>query len=167
MLHILIVFSAVSPLVLENRLVLALRSLTWTIFRLALTFIVAAMIYFATLLALVEIYSLDQPLGEAVYGIGFMIATFLALVIGSLVSPARLHGIIIPSICALAVIFPISLYLYYGLAGSWRAIYLLYLIGSIVGGYGVTRLTSANQNMARLKRILGPYQGTGQLYIAR
>jgi hypothetical protein len=162
MLHIMIVFSAVSPLVLENRMVLALRSLTWTTFRLALTFTVAAIVYFATLLALVEIYSLDQPLGEAVYGIGFMIATFLALLGGTLVSPARLAKIIIPGICTLAVIFPIGLYLYYGLTGSWRAIYLLYLIGSIAGGYGVTRLTSRNRDRPRLNRIPRPYTGTAQ-----
>ena len=145
MLQIVIALSAASPIVLEHRLVLRFRFWARTIFRLALAFVVAALVYFAFLLALVEAYPLGQPLGILVYGASFALATLLSVVAGILVSPGRLSAIIVQGGCMLAILFPLGLYFYFGIAGAWRATYLIYLMGSIAGGYGVAWLTSRTQ----------------------
>lgn len=142
MLQIVIALSAASPIVLQHRLVLRVRFWIGTVFWLALAFIVAALVYFALLMALVEIYPLGQPLSSLIYGASFALATLLSVIAGTVVSPKRLFRIIIPGGRMLAMMFPFSLYFYFGMAGAWRATYLIYLIGSVVGGYGVEWLTS-------------------------
>jgi hypothetical protein len=142
MLQIVIALSAASPIVLGHRLVLVFRFWARTVFRLALGFSVAIFGYFAVLFVVVESYSLSQPLGPAVYGGGFVLATLLGVIAGTLVSPARLSRLVIPGTCALALVFPIGLNVYLGVVADWRPAYLLYLLGSICGGYAVTRLTS-------------------------
>jgi hypothetical protein len=83
------------------------------------------------------------------YGIGFAVATLLAVIAGTLVSPARLSRIIIQGVCALAILFPLGVVVYFGMTGTWRSFYLLYLAGSMAGGYGIAGLTSG----ARLHHI--------------
>jgi hypothetical protein len=80
-------------------------------------------------------------------------ATLLAVITGTVVSPKQLSRIIIQGVCALAILFPLGVSVYFGMAGTWHAIYLLYLVGSIAGGYGVARLTLSAGDMPRLRPI--------------
>jgi hypothetical protein len=149
MLHIAVMFSAISPIVFEHRLAQAIRLWVATGFRLLLGFAVAGLVYFAVLLAFVSTYKLTQPIEAVAYGIGFAVATLLAVIAGTLVSPARLSRIIIQGVCALAILFPLGVVVYFGMTGTWRTFYLLYLAGSMAGGYGIARLTPG----ARLHHI--------------
>jgi general stress protein CsbA len=142
MLQIVVALNAVSPVVLKHRLVITFRHWAATILRLALGLAVAAMVYFAVIWGLVKAYPPGSLLGLLVYGAGFAAATLVAVIAGTLVSPARLSRIIIQSVCVLASLFPAGLYFYFGATGEWRAIYLLYLTGSVAGGYMVARLTT-------------------------
>lgn len=137
MLHIMIARGAASPIVFEHQAARAFRYWTWTLFRLALGFVVATLVYFGVLFVCVHAYSLNQPLGAAFYGVGFVLATVLAVVAGRLVSPERLSRIIVPGICGLAVMFPIGLNIYFGLMQNWQPVYLLYPPGGVWGGYVV------------------------------
>ena len=141
MLHVTVMLSAISPIVFEHRLALAVRLWVATGFRLVLGFAVAGTVYFAVLLAFVAAHKLNQPMGAVAYGIGFAVATLLAVIAGTLVSPVRLSKIIIQGVCALAILFPLGVCAYFGMTGTWKATYLLYLAGSIAGGYGVAYLT--------------------------
>jgi hypothetical protein len=140
MLQIGIALSAVFPLVLEHRLVRAFRLWAATVFRVALGFGVATLVYFAVLFAIVATFRLSQPLGVAVYGAGFSVATLLSVVAASLAVPTRLARIFIPGICVLTVMFPVGLNWYFGIIGVWRPAYLLYLAGGLCGGYAVALL---------------------------
>jgi hypothetical protein len=142
MLHIMIALGAASPLLLESRVVIAVRFWIRAVFHLALALTVAVLIYFALLLALVQTYPIDRPSSTIVYGCSFAITTIVAAAAGTLVSPAPFLRFVTPAICALAVMFPIGLYIYFGMTGAWRATYLLYITGSIAGACGVTRLSS-------------------------
>ena len=141
MLHITVMLSAISPIVFEHRLVLAVRLWVATGFRLVLGFAVAGTVYFAVLLAFVTAYKLNQPLGAIAYGIGFAVATLLAVIAGTLVSPVRLSRTIIRGVFALAILFPLDVCVYFGMTGTWKTINLLYIAGSVTGGYGVAQLT--------------------------
>lgn len=150
MLQIGIALSAICPLVLGHRLVLAFTRRTGTVFRMALGLGVATLAYFATLFAIVATFRLSQPLGAAVYGAGFSVATLLAVIAGNLAVPARLSRIFIPGLCALTVMFPVGLNWYFGMIGAWRPVYLLYLAGGLCGGYAVARLVrlhGGNENL--------------------
>jgi hypothetical protein len=142
MLQIVIALNAVSPAVLKHRLVITFRHWVATVFRLSLGLAIATLAYFAVIWVLVKAYPLGYPLGLLVYGAGFAAATLVAVIASTLVSPTRLSRIIIQSVCILASLFPAGLYFYFGATGEWRAIYLLYLTGSVVGGYIVARLTT-------------------------
>jgi len=89
------------------------------------------------LFVFVQNYSLSRPLGSVVFGVGFMSATLLAVGAGFIVSPKRLFRIVVTGTCALAVLFPLGLNLYFGMTSSWQPVYLLYLLGGIWGGYVV------------------------------
>jgi hypothetical protein len=102
------------------------------------------------LFALVRTYSLSQPMGPAVYGAGFVVATLLSVAAGSLTSPARLSRIIVPVTCALAVLFPVGLNVYCGVVAHWQPVFLLYLLGSIWGGYAIAWLASPVAGIQRL-----------------
>jgi hypothetical protein len=153
MLHIAVMFSAISPIVFEHRAAQAIRLWVTTGFRLAIGFAVATLVYFGVLLAFVTAYKLSQPIGAAAYGVGFAVATLLAVIAGTQVSPARLTRIIIQGVCALGILFPLGVTLYFGMMGAWKAIYLLYLAGAVAGGYGVARLTSGARHAPRLRPI--------------
>jgi hypothetical protein len=114
---------------------------------------VAGLVYLAVLLAFVATYKLSQPMGAAFYGVGFAVATLLAVIAGTLVSPKRLSRVIIQGVCALAILFPLGVSIYFGMVGTWHAIYLLYLVGSVAGGYGVARLTSGARHMPQIRPI--------------
>jgi len=153
MLHLVVALSAASPIVLEHRAVVALRLWAGTVFRLLLGVIVATVAYFGVLDALVHSYGLTQPFGAIVYSAGFMLATLFAVVCGTLVSPARWSRVMIPSICGLGVMFPLGLNIYFGLMEDWRPVYLLYILGSVWGGYAIAWLAASAQGVARFGRI--------------
>jgi hypothetical protein len=142
MLQIVIALSAASPIVLKHRLVITVRHWAATAFRLILGLTVAVTAYFAVIWTLVKSFPLGHPSAVPVYGAGFAAATLLAVIAGTLVSPTRLSRIIIQTVCVLAALFPGGLYFYFGAGGEWRAIYLLYLTGSVAGGSVVARLTT-------------------------
>jgi hypothetical protein len=143
-------FNTASRIGSDLRTKRALRRSARTAFRLVPGVTVAALVYFGVLVAITEGYSLTQPLGAAVYGVGFVLATVLAVVAGALVSPARLSKIVITGTCALAVMFPICLNIYFGAMAAWQPIYLLYLLGSIWGGYAVAWLMPRSDGPSQL-----------------
>jgi hypothetical protein len=114
---------------------------------------VAALVYFAVLFALTEGYSPGEPWGTAVFGAGFVVATLLAVVAGAAVSPKRLWRMIVSGSCALAVLFPFCLNVYFGVITGWRPIYLLYLLGSIWGGYAVAWLSASAGGVLGPRRL--------------
>jgi hypothetical protein len=142
MLQIVIALSAASPIVLKHRLVVTFRHWAATAFRLVLGLTVAVTAYFAVIWTLVKSFPLGHSFALPVYGAGFAAATLLAVIAGTLVSPTRLLRVIVQTVCVLAVLFPAGLYFYFGAEGEWRAIYLLYLTGAVVGGSVVARLTT-------------------------
>jgi hypothetical protein len=150
MLQIVIALSAASPIVLRHRLVLTFRYWTATVFRLALGLIAGATAYFAVIFVLIKTYPLSHPFALLAYGVGFAVATLLAVIAGTLVSPTRLSKVIIQAVCTLAALFPTGLYFYFGASGEWHGIYLLYLAGSVSGVYAVARLTSWAGNVPHL-----------------
>jgi hypothetical protein len=87
-----------------------------------------------------------------VYGAGFVLATLLGVIAGTLVSPAGLVRVIVPGTCVLAVMFPIGVNVYFGLRANWRPVYLLYLLGSIWGGYVIAWLMSGPRGISRMGR---------------
>jgi hypothetical protein len=145
-----IMLGAASRIGPELRTERVLRLSAWTAFRLVPGVTVAALVYSAVLFVFAETYSLSQPLGAAVYGVGFVLATVLAVVAGALVSPAQLSKIVVPGTCALAVMFPIGLNIYFGAMAEWQPIYLLYLLGSIWGGYAVAWLMPRSDGRSQL-----------------
>jgi hypothetical protein len=153
MIHIVIALSAASPLVMDNRLVRAARFWINTALRLTLGFAIATLTYFSVLFVVVETYKIGQPIGAVIYGTAFAVATLLAAGAGAIVSPARLSRIVILGVCALALLFPLGLYIWFGVTGSWRTLYLLYLLGSTTGGYAIARLTAGTHDVPRLCRI--------------
>jgi hypothetical protein len=152
MLQIVIALSAAGVIALESRVGRAFGSRAWTAFRLMLGFAVAAVVYFGVLFVLVRTYSVGQPLGAVVYGAGFVLATLLGVIAGTLVSPAGLVRVIVPGTCVLAVMFPIGVNVYFGLRANWRPVYLLYLLGSIWGGYVIAWLMSGPRGISRMGR---------------
>jgi hypothetical protein len=149
MLKIVIALCEVGGVLLESHVRRTFRS---TAFRLVLGFAVAAVVYFGVLFVLVESYSSSRPLGAAVYGVGFVLATLLAVIAGTVVSPARLARVIVPGTCFLAVMFPIGVNVYFGFRADWRPIYLLYLLGSVWGGYVIAWLMCGSQGFTRMGR---------------
>jgi hypothetical protein len=150
MLQIVIAFGAASPIVLEHRFVRTLRYWVATLSRLTLAFAGATLAYFGVLLALTQTYSLHQPHSVMLYGFGFTLATLAGVIAGALISPARLSRIVIQGASTLAAAFPAGLYLHFGLAGDWSPLYLLYLIGSIVGSCAIGQLMSWSRAHPRL-----------------
>jgi hypothetical protein len=137
MLEIMIAFGRASPVVLEYQMVRAFRYWAVTSFHLALGFAVAALAYFGVLFVLTHVYPVSYPLGSALYGMGFLIATLAGVAAGAIASPERLLRVVIPGTCILAVMFPVGLNVYFGMVANWKPIYLLYFLGSVWGGYVV------------------------------
>jgi hypothetical protein len=121
--------------------------------RLLLGFAVAGLVYFAVLLAFVASCKPNQPMGGVVDGVRFAIATLLAVIAGTLVSPKWLSRIIIRGVCALSILFPLGVSVDFAIAGTWHAICLLYLLGSIGGGYAVARPASGTSGLPRPRPI--------------
>jgi hypothetical protein len=142
MLPIAIALSAASPIVLEHRVVIVCRFWISAVVRLGLSLALATLVYFAVLFALIESYKITEPMSLPIYVIGFAVATLVSIMAAASVSPARLCRIVTPCTCGMAILFPVSLYVMFGLAGSWRGIYLFYLIGTIAGGYGFAGLNA-------------------------
>jgi hypothetical protein len=162
MLQIMTALCLASPLLMGHRLIVAFGFWAKTVCRLVLGFVIAALVYFGVILALVKTYPRSEPLSVIVYGFGFALAVRLAGNAGALISPTRLSRIIVPGIYALAPVFPLGLYFYFGSAGDWRGTYILYVVGSIGGGYGITRLMSwAREDISAPANGAPPSAGPG------
>ena len=122
-------------------------------FRLILGLATAAVVYFGVLFALLETYPLTQPMGAAVYGIGFVLATLLGVLAGILIAPRRQSKIVIRGTCAFAITFPVGLNIYFGIIANWQPALLLYLLGSIWGCYVVTWLSAPAECAQRHCRV--------------
>ena len=140
MLHVVTLLGIASPLLLEQRVVLAFRFWLRTALHLALAFGIAAMVYGLILLAITETYPPGGSLATVFYGFGLALAGLLAICGATLIAPERLGRVTFMGTGGLAVLLPLGLYVQMAVSGDVRMGYLLYLLGGFAGTIAAMRL---------------------------